>query len=106
MEAPIEGKVMCLAVSEVPLAHQVVGVAHLAEDVGHGDVLGLQTPGVTGDKGDIEADIGGVAAGHQGGPGGGAGRVHVVVFKSEMYLSLSSSSVRSVYFIYDSTKLT
>lgn len=98
MEAPIEGKVLCLAVSKVPLAYQMVGVAHLAEDVRHGHVLGLQSSGVAGDKGDPEADIGGVAAGHQGGPGGGAGRVHVEVFKSELYLLLSSSSVGSVYF--------
>ena len=83
VEAPIEGKVVSLAVPQVPLAHQVVGVAHLGQDVRHGHVLGLQPPGVAGDEGHPEADIGGVAAGQQGRPGGGAGRVHVVVFKSE-----------------------
>ena len=84
VEAPVEGKVVCLAVSQMPLAHQVVGVAHLGQDVRHGHVLGLQPPGVAGDEGDPEADIGGVAAGQQGRPGGGAGRVHVVVLKSGM----------------------
>ena len=84
VEAPIEGQIVSLAVPQVPLAHQVVGVAHLGQDVRHGHVLGLQPPGVAGDEGDPEADIGGVAAGQQGGPGGGTGRVHVVVLKSGM----------------------
>ena len=75
-----------LTVAEVPLAHQVVGVAHLPEDLRHGHVLGLQSPGVAWHKGHPEADIGGVAAGQQGRPGGGAGRVHIVVFKSENYI--------------------
>ena len=90
VEAPIEGKVVSLAVPQVPLAHQVVGVAHLGQDVRHGHVLGLQPPGVPGDKGDPEADIGGVATGQQGGPGGAAGRVKVKVFKSKIEI-LSSS---------------
>ena len=72
-----------LAVPEMPLAHQVAGVSHLPQVLRHGHVLGLQTPGVTGDKGNPEPHIGGVAASQQSRPGRGAGWVHVVIVKSE-----------------------
>ena len=47
MEASVEGMVETLGVAEVPLAHQVVGVAQAGQLVTQGHVLALVTARVT-----------------------------------------------------------
>ena len=82
MEASVERMIHFLAVTQVPLSHQIVSVSHVGKLVCHGGILRLQATRIAGQKGKTKTHICRISACQQGSSGGGASRMDIVVVES------------------------